>query len=160
MEPALRRAAAKPIRDTLKEWLPSRRGAMSRLLAVPEIDPGDVAEAAGYARDAADMLLAAFGAAPWRESDGDVADPPHLRARLRAHIGRQIAVLDAALSAPERPGLDSAKVLRDLGGLKRLLDDLDSMGQGRARSMTSRPAPTIPPASATRRPPRGDRAAL
>ena len=120
----------KPHPRTLKEWLPSRRGAMSRLLAVPEIDPGDVAEAAGYARDAADMLLAAFGAAPWREADGDVADPPHLRARLRAHIGRQIAVLDAALSAPERPGLDSAKVLRDLGGLKRLLDDLDSDGAG------------------------------
>lgn len=125
----------KPHPRTLTEWLPARRAAMSRLLAVPAIDPCDVAEAAGYAREAGDMLLAAFGAAPWREADGIVADPPHLRARLRAHIGRQIAVLDAALSAPERPAIDSAKVLRDLGGLKRLLDDLDSdeSGEGEFR---------------------------
>lgn len=120
----------KPHPRTLEEWRPSRREAMARLLAVPEIDPGDVAEAAGFAREAGDMLLAAFGAAPWREADGDVADPPHLRARLRAHIGRQIAVLDAALSSPERTGFDSAKVLRDLGGLKRLLDDLDAGAEG------------------------------
>ncbi len=120
----------RPHPRTLKEWRPTRREAMSRLLAVPEIDPGDVAEAAGFARDSADMLLATFGAAPWRGSNGEGADTPPLRARLRAHIGRQIAVLDAALSAPERTGFDSSKVLRDLGGLKRLLDDLDSDGEG------------------------------
>lgn len=130
----------KPHPRTLKEWLPARRAAMSRLLAVPDNDPCDVAEAAGYAREAGDMLLAAFGAAPWREAEGNVAGPPHLRARLRAHIGRQIAVLDAALSAPERSAIDSAKVLRDLGGLKRLLDDLDGddSGQGEVRDEPAR----------------------
>lgn len=120
----------KPHPRTLKTWPASRREAVSRLLAVPEIDPCDVAEASGYARETGEMLLAAFGAAPWRGAEGDSADPPRLRARLRAHIGRQIAVLDAALSSPERAGVDSAKVLRDLGGLKRLLDDLDADGDG------------------------------
>lgn len=60
----------------------------------------------------------AIGSAP-------VATPDRagLEAALRRHIARQIAALDALLDTPERE-TDSARVLRDLGGLKRLLDDL------------------------------------
>lgn len=52
------------------------------------------------------------------------ADLPVLRRRLRAHIGRQIATFDAALRGEGAAVIDSARTLRDLGGLKRLLDDL------------------------------------
>ena len=54
------------------------------------------------------------------------SDPPgraQLEAALRGHIARQIAALDARLNR-EPAEADSARVLRDLGGLKRLLDDL------------------------------------
>jgi hypothetical protein len=44
---------------------------------------------------------------------------------LRTHIERQIERFDAALNAEPPPtGFDSGKVLRDLGGLKNLLDDM------------------------------------
>ena len=55
-----------------------------------------------------------------------------LDAALRAHIGRQIAALDARLCADE-PGLDPGKALRDLGGLKRLLDELGGTARNRKR---------------------------
>jgi len=52
-------------------------------------------------------------------------DARRLRAQLRAHIERQIARFDAALDAEVSPaGFDSGKVLRDLGGLKNMLDDM------------------------------------
>ncbi|MFY9289367.1 MAG: hypothetical protein WAP03_01505 [Methylorubrum rhodinum] len=48
-----------------------------------------------------------------------------LRARLLSHVERQIDRFDAALDAEVTPtGFDSAKVLRDLRGLKTLLDEL------------------------------------
>ncbi|MEZ0250870.1 MAG: hypothetical protein ACAH20_07890 [Methylobacteriaceae bacterium] len=54
-----------------------------------------------------------------------VPDARQLRAQLRTHIERQIARFDAALETVAPPaGLDSAKVLRDLGGLKTMLDDM------------------------------------
>ncbi|KAB1076995.1 hypothetical protein F6X53_21060 [Methylobacterium soli] len=57
-----------------------------------------------------------------------------MRAALRGHVARQIALFDAGLDAAlqgQSPGLaDSAKVLRDLGGLKRLLDELE-LAEGR-----------------------------
>ncbi|MEH3118305.1 MAG: hypothetical protein PGN25_12135 [Methylorubrum populi] len=44
---------------------------------------------------------------------------------MLAQIERQIERFDAALDAEAPPaGFDSAKVLRDLGGLKNLLDDM------------------------------------
>lgn len=49
-----------------------------------------------------------------------------LNLALRDHIARQIARFDAALRSDPPPAIDSAKVLRDLGGLKRLLDDLSA----------------------------------
>ncbi|WP_245930811.1 hypothetical protein [Methylobacterium radiodurans] len=52
------------------------------------------------------------------------ADGPALRAALRGHVARQIAAFDAALAAGGPAVIDSARVLRDLGGLKRLLDEL------------------------------------
>lgn len=119
-----------------------------RILSVPEIDPADFAEAIGFSRASGPTLLSAFGlggrdpaAAP--EGDRAGADPRRLRARLRAHIGRQIDALDAALTEAPRTGLDSAKVLRDLGGLKRLLDDLDSgsEGEGEPRDELARSDP-------------------
>lgn len=52
-------------------------------------------------------------------------DARRLRAQLLTHIERQIERFDAALDAEPPPaGFDSGKVLRDLGGLKNLLDDM------------------------------------
>lgn len=121
----------RPQRRTLEAWPQGRREAAARILSVAEIDPGDLAEAAGFSRGTGSLLLAAFGplgrmAEPGGR--GGAADPLRLRTRLRAHVGRQIAALDAALSGKPGAGFDSAKVLRDLGGLKRLLDDLGSDG--------------------------------
>ncbi|MCJ2126559.1 hypothetical protein [Methylobacterium sp. J-077] len=133
-------------RDLAMRWPEPRRAALARLLGAPENDPGDVAEAAGIARAAADRLLAVCGVArpeppaepePAEERiepgilDPDSAvDPPILRAHLRAHIARQIAAFDAALNGEGAAVLDSARVLRDLGGLKRLLDEI-APGTGR-----------------------------
>ena len=55
-------------------------------------------------------------------ASGESLSGPALRAALRGHVARQIARLDAALEGDALP--DSARVLRDLGGLKRLLDEL------------------------------------
>ena len=52
------------------------------------------------------------------------ADPKRVRARLLTHIERQIERFDAVLDSDPPPGFDSGKVLRDLGGLKNLLDDM------------------------------------
>ena len=52
-------------------------------------------------------------------------DARRLRAQLLTHIERQIERFDAALDTDPPPaGFDSGKVLRDLGGLKNLLDDM------------------------------------
>ncbi|KQQ11915.1 hypothetical protein ASF53_14660 [Methylobacterium sp. Leaf123] len=73
-----------------------------------------------------------------------VPDTRRLRVQLRAHIERQIARFDAALDAETSPaGLDSAKVLRDLGGLKNMLDDIKAADraarEGRTDGEASRP---------------------
>lgn len=54
-----------------------------------------------------------------------------LRTRLIAHVERQLDRFDAALDA-EGPaaGFDSGKVLRDLVGLKQLLDELKAGNGG------------------------------
>ncbi|SFL31413.1 hypothetical protein [Methylobacterium pseudosasicola] len=124
-------------------WPEARRAALARLLGEARNDPEDVAEAAGVGREAAARLLALCGVArpePAAEPEAAVepglldpdaaADPPTLRAHLRAHIARQIAAFDAALNGEGAAVLDSARVLRDLGGLKRLLDEIGS-GHGR-----------------------------
>jgi transposase-like protein len=124
-------------RRMVETWPPARREAALRILAVAQVDPADLAEAVGFAREYARLLLSSLGAADRAGPDDDPPGAPgegvvpsgRLGARLRAHIGRQIAVLDAALTAAPAGGIDSAKVLRDLGGLKRLLDDL---GEGAA----------------------------
>ena len=73
----------------------------------------------------------------------EAADLPVLRRRLRLHIGRQIAAFDAALRGEGAAVIDSARTLRDLGGLKRLLDDLAETGEGMAAART-RPPSTFP----------------
>lgn len=125
--------------DIAARWPETRRAALARLLSDTRNDPGDVAEAAGVGRAAADRLLAGCGVArpepdvgaePGRLDPEAAADPPTLRAHLRAHIARQIAAFDAALNGEGAAVLDSARVLRDLGGLKRLLDEM-APGDGR-----------------------------
>ncbi len=155
-----RQASLRPPRargKSLAAWPPERRAAALRLLAVEGHDPGDLSEALGFARHSAPTLLAALGVerAPVRRAratraPAEGAMPPRrLRALLRAHIGRQIEAFDAALADP-RAGIDSAKVLRDLGGLKRLLDDLgtgdgssegDEKGEGEPRDAAAHPGP-------------------
>lgn len=136
----------RPRPRTLEAWPQARREAAVRILSAVEVDPADVAEALGYCRASAETLLATFGLAgrePGAAGGQAVTDPRRLRMRLRAHIGRQIEALDAALSHAPKAGFDSAKVLRDLGGLKRLLDDLGSGGEaeGKTRDEPARSDP-------------------
>ncbi|WCS24654.1 helix-turn-helix domain-containing protein [Methylobacterium sp. NMS14P] len=114
-------------------WPAARRAALIRLLCTPGADPGDVTEILGLGRLDPAMMATAFGAdlplPPAVTGRGDpAADPATLRARLRAHIARQIAAFDAALSGAGPGARESARVLRDLGGLKRLLDTVDAEG--------------------------------
>ncbi|GJE19314.1 hypothetical protein [Methylobacterium marchantiae] len=121
-----------------RSWGPARRMAVARLYAMPEVAAGTLAVALGGTVSGASALFRACGfgdkprARPGRPSAPDESLPPaplsgeELDSALREHIGRQIARFDAALAGDAPPALDSAKVLRDLGGLKRLLDDLAS----------------------------------
>ena len=119
-------------RFVLARWSEPRRQAVRRLLSQPGHDPVDVAVALGFGRSQAECLSAAIQLTPLvqqtrRGGARDPAtaiDPSNLRAHLRAHIARQIAAFDAALSRDGVALAESARVLRDLGGLKRLLDDV------------------------------------
>ncbi|AWN41221.1 hypothetical protein [Methylobacterium durans] len=114
-------------------WTPERVASLGRLHHNPTIDPRDLEAVLSPSRGAARGLLrshglsarrrAAAGRTIRREADGFAG--PALRAALHAQVARQIVRFDAALR--EEAALpDSARVLRDLGGLKRLLDDLDA----------------------------------
>jgi transposase-like protein len=116
-----------------ERWPAERRAALVRLLCAPGNDPGDVTEALGLGRLTAEKMVSAFGAALrlppdllCRPDPAAVEDPTILRTHLRAHIIRQIAAFDAALSRDGPALRDSARVLRDLGGLRRLLDELEA----------------------------------
>lgn len=120
-------------------WPAERRAALVRLLCAPGNDPGDVTLALGLGRLTPDMMVTAFGTALRlpaevlvRPDRGAATDPTTLRLHLRTHIVRQIAAFDAALSGAGPALRDSARVLRDLGGLKRLLDTVDADGARRA----------------------------
>lgn len=121
-----KRAGAKPDPLDPGGWPARRRKAVLRLLGEPGVDPCDVAGALGGRRDAAASLRRALGLGnePRRSAKSRaVPSVGDLNAALRSHIARQIAALDAQLDVDE-PARDSGKVLRDLGGLKRLLDEL------------------------------------
>jgi hypothetical protein len=125
------RAPRHPPRPGPVSWPIPRREALARLRRVAGVDPGDLAEVAGVARSAADAFLRACGldgrpgaGSPQDRRDADRLDAAALRMSLRAHIARQIAAFDAALRGEGAAVLDSARVLRDLGGLKRLFDEL------------------------------------
>jgi hypothetical protein len=118
-----------------KRWPAARRAALIRLLSAPGNDPGDVTEALGLGRLSPELMVSAFGSALRlppavlvRPDRSAAADPPSLRAHLRVHIARQIAAFDVALSQEGAALRDSARVLRDLGGLKRLLDEVEADG--------------------------------
>jgi len=122
----------------LARWPAARRAAVARLLDRPDNKPADIAAALGFGGDPADLVSAALQLAPQtgRAAEGRAIrgkacepappiDAPTLRMHLRGHIARQIAAFDAAL---DREGValgESARILRDLGGLKRLLDEVE-----------------------------------
>ncbi|MGU3536727.1 hypothetical protein [Methylobacterium sp. A54F] len=110
-----------------------RRAALARLYRNPSVDPGDLAEVLGPTRAAGRALMVrslsdARGRAARRAPCPPEIDAAGLRRSLRRLVAEQIAQFDAALGdarlAEAPPGLDTARALRDLGGLKRLLDDL------------------------------------
>ncbi|SDN56272.1 hypothetical protein SAMN05216360_109128 [Methylobacterium phyllostachyos] len=118
----------------LARWPAARRAAVARLLDQPGNDPVDIAVALGFGRDPADLVSAALQLAPrpGRAVQGRARDPappidpPTLRTHLRIHIARQIAAFDAALDREGVALSESARVLRDLGGLRRLLDEIET----------------------------------
>ncbi|MBB3900740.1 hypothetical protein GGR33_000220 [Methylobacterium brachythecii] len=111
-----------------RNWTKRRVSAAARLLGRGDLDPGDLAEAMGVKRDDAGILMLACGltavqALPTQApGTPDLAD---LNAALRGHIARQIVALDDRLHKAG-PADDTARLLRDVGGLKRLLDDLST----------------------------------
>jgi AcrR family transcriptional regulator len=113
-------------------WPAARRAALLRLLGASGADPADIAEVLGLDRPGPEALVWAFGPAlapaVRARLDQPPADPAALRAQLCGHIARQIATFDAALSRGTPALRDSARVLRDLGGLKRLLDTVGAEG--------------------------------
>jgi hypothetical protein len=121
---------------TPARWKPARRAAVARLYREDWIDIGDLAQALGVARHRAEALFAQCGLEGRRPGEvgralGLDTDPRRMRAALRAQIARQILHFDAALNgAAGVPAFDSARVLRDLGGLKRLLDETTDDGRG------------------------------
>ncbi|WP_018045745.1 putative DNA-binding transcriptional regulator [Methylobacterium sp. 88A] len=141
-------------------WAPARRRAVETLYGMMEVEPATLALALGGTVAGAPALFRACGferrprARPAPRPPKASAPLPAARVMdnlgeaLRAHIGRQIARFDAALSGETPPALDSAKVLRDLGGLKRLLDDLSS--EDRERSDAQRNLADGPFAEGTR----------
>ena len=104
-------------------WSPARCAALARVDRAYGVTRADLAAVLGLTRRTAPALFSACGLP--EAADGPPPGPATLRVALRTHIARQIAGFDAALK-DAAPGLDSARVLRDLGGLKRLLDDLDA----------------------------------
>jgi len=110
------------VRSAPAGWSAPRCAALARIDRVHGVTRDDLAAVLGLSRRRAPMHFAACGLpeAPSQPTPG----PAALRLALRTHIARQIARFDADLT-DAGPGLDSARVLRDLGGLKRLLDDLD-----------------------------------
>jgi len=109
-------------------WSAARCAALARIDRVHGVSRDDLASVLGLSRRRAPTHFSACGLpeVATRPPPG----PAALRLALRTHIARQIAGFDAALTEAG-PGLDSARVLRDLGGLKRLLDDLDAESQVR-----------------------------
>ena len=114
-------------------WPARRRAAVGRLLARPEVDANDLAQALGGTRREGRDLKRALGVPRLRRPAVRKAAPGlgDLNTALRAHLGRQIAALDTRLKVDDRKEFDSGKALRDLGGLKRLLDQLAEAEQGR-----------------------------
>ncbi|WP_019906449.1 helix-turn-helix domain-containing protein [Methylobacterium sp. 77] len=133
-------------------WAPARRLAVERIHAIPEVEAATLAVALGGTVHGAASLFRTCGFPPKRRVRPGVPSPPddapgsaamstvELDHALRDHIGRQIARFDEALSADPPPALDSARVLRDLGGLKRLLDDLFSDERERIHATSRSPA--------------------
>ena len=123
-------------RFVVAKWSTPRRQAIARLLSQPGNDAVDIALALGFGRARVECLSAAMQLTPLvrpvrrgaPRDPGPAIDPAHLRAHLRAHIARQIAAFDVALSGEGAALADSARVLRDLGGLKRLLDEVGAEG--------------------------------
>ncbi|WP_375465277.1 hypothetical protein [uncultured Methylobacterium sp.] len=130
--------SASTIRDWNRQegWRPLRvrrrcwDAALPRLAALERLSRRAPRRPAPEAGPVASQAPARADAArePAHDTEGGAADLPALRRRLRAHVGRQIAAFDAALRGEGAAVIDSARVLRDLGGLKRLLDDLDGEG--------------------------------
>lgn len=124
------RPARRRMRRSLEPatWSDALRAATARLYRTPEVDLGDLALALGVPHSRAEAVFAAckLTGRRWACTDAPAGvEGRALRKALHGHIGRQIARFDAALLDGAAAHLDTARVLRDLGGLKRLLDELD-----------------------------------
>ena len=140
----------RPIRKRRRDWdaSPPRLAALHRLARPrrgPELQPKGVTPASTEPDAVVRSAVEHAGAEHALDEHGldehasdehglAAADLPTLRAALRAHVGRQIAAFDEALRGEGAAVIDSARVLRDLGGLKRLLDDLTIEGEGDGRT--------------------------
>lgn len=106
---------------------PERRAAIEALLHDTDLSLRAIARQAGVSPDTVARLNREGAIRARRDVAADIASAlslDELAALLRAHVARQIATFDAALRGRRRARIDSARVLRDLGGLRRLLAQL------------------------------------
>jgi hypothetical protein len=118
------------------QWSTQRCAALARIDRIHGVTRDDLAAVLGLSRRRAPAHFAACGLP--ETTNQPPPGPAALRLALRTHIARQIDRFDADLTA-SGPGLDSARVLRDLGGLKRLLDDLDAESPIRRSEVDAEP---------------------
>ena len=149
-------AAAAAPRLATARWTAARRASVARLLATRRQRPRRRREALGFG--------AHRGAAVADPGRGPAERAPPARRRGMRPIRRSIRRSCGRTCAPTSPGRsppstrrwrggdpplrDSARVLRDLGGLKRLLDDArrgHARAARRGRAAMAAPDPTCPP---------------
>lgn len=109
-----------------RRWGKPRLAALERVYRLPGVDPGDLAQAVGTDRTRARAFFRECGFAERpAPPSGEALDGQSLRRSLRGHLVRQIADLDAELSAHRGSSGDSARMLRDLTMLKKLVDEIE-----------------------------------
>jgi transposase-like protein len=125
-------------------WSAALRAAAARVHDNPTVAARDWAVLLGWPPTAAGRLArrCGFPARPSAERRPLGWETAELGRRLRRRLAQHIAALDADL-ADGPAETDAAKVLRDLGGLKRLFDDLRGTEEpdGRAASCDGDAAP-------------------
>ena len=107
-------------------WSKPRLAALERVYRQPGVDLGDLAQAVGTDRVRQRAFFRECGFAERVEPEPEaLLEGTSLRRSLRGHGARQIAARDAALGLRRASPAESARMLRDLAALKKLVDEIE-----------------------------------